>query len=141
MISLNLTIFIQMGLFLVLMLILNRLVFRPMVSLLEEREKRVKDPGADAKGMEAEVERMRLQYEATLNDAKLKAIEERNGLRKEGADREQEIIKNAYKASEETLSDVKGKIEKELDIAREALRKEAAFLSSNVAEKLLGRPV
>lgn len=141
MISLNLTIFIQMGLFLVLMLILNRLVFKPMVSLLEEREKRVKDPGTDAKAMEAEVEKMRLQYDASLNDAKLRAIEERNRLRKEGTDREQEIIKGAYKASEETLSEVKGRIEKELGIAREALRKEAAILSSNVAEKLLGRAV
>lgn len=141
MISLNLTLFIQMGLFLALMLILNVFVFRPMAALLEEREKRIKDPGADAKGMEAEVERMRLQYDATLNDAKLKAIEERNRLRKEGADREQEIVKGAYKASEETLSEVKGRIEKELGAAREALRKEAASLSSNVAEKLLGRAV
>ncbi|HLB05307.1 MAG TPA: ATP synthase F0 subunit B, partial [Thermodesulfobacteriota bacterium] len=67
MISLNFTLFIQMGLFLVLMLILNHFVFRPMVALLEERDKRIKDPGADAKGMEAEVEKMRLKYEATLN--------------------------------------------------------------------------
>lgn len=130
-----------MGLFLILMFILNRLVFGPMVSLLEEREKRVKDPGTDAKSMEAEIEKMSLQYEATLNDARLKAIEERNGLRKEGADQEQEIIKSAYKASEETLSEVKERIEKELGIAREALRKEAAALSSSVAEKLLGRAV
>jgi len=141
MISLNFTLFIQMGLFLVLMIILNHFVFRPMVALLEERDKRIKDPGADAKGMEAEVEKMRLKYEATLNDAKLKAIEERNKLRKEGADREQELVKAAYKASEETLSEVKGKIEKELSTARATLRIEAASLSANVAEKLLGRTV
>lgn len=141
MISLNITLFIQMGLFLVLMLILNTLVFRPMVALLAEREKRIKDPGADAKGMEAEVEKMRLKYEATLNDAKMKAIEERNKLRKEGADREQELVKAAYKVSEETLSEVKGKIEKELGTARATLRIEAASLSANVAEKLLGRAV
>ena len=141
MISLNLTLLIQMGLFLTLMLILNRLVFRPMVALLEEREKRIKEPGADAKGMEAEIERMRLLYEATLNETKLKAIEERNRLRKEGADKEQEIIKEAYKAAEETISEVKGKIEKDLASAREILRKEAESLSSNVAVKLLGRSV
>lgn len=141
MISLNFTLFIQMGLFLVLMLILNRFVFRPMVALLEDREKRIKDPGADAKGMEAEVEKMRLKYEATLNDAKMKAIEERNRLRKEGTDREQELVKAAYKVSEETLSEVKGKIEKELSAARATLRIEAASLSASVAEKLLGRAV
>lgn len=141
MISLNITLFIQMGLFLVLMLILNTLVFRPMAALLAEREKRIKDPGADAKGMEAEVEKMRLRYEVTLNDAKMKAIEERNKLRKEGADREQELVKAAYKVSEETLSEVKGKIEKELSMARATLRIEAASLSANVAEKLLGRAV
>lgn len=139
MISLDFTLFIQMGLFLVLMLILNRFVFRPMAALLEEREKRIKDPGADARGMESEVEKMRLKYEATLNDAKLKAIEERNRLRKEGTDREQEIIKSAYKASEETLSEIKERIEKEVGIARETLRKEAVSLSSNMAGKLLGR--
>ncbi|MEK7850784.1 MAG: hypothetical protein AAB275_02770 [Deltaproteobacteria bacterium] len=141
MISLNFTLFIQMGLFLVLMLILNRFVFRPMVALLEDREKRIKDPGADAKGMEAEVEKMRLKYEATLNDAKMKAIEERNRLRKEGTDREQELVKAAYKVSEETLSEVKGKIEKELSAARATLRIEAASISASVAEKLLGRAV
>lgn len=141
MISIDYTLLIQMGSFLVLMVILNLFVFRPMVTLLEEREKRIKDPGTDAKGMEAEVERMRLQYEATLNEAKLKAIEERNRLRKEGADREQEIVKGAYKAAEGTVSEVKERIEKELSIARETLRKEAESLSSNVAEKLLGRAV
>lgn len=141
MISLDYTLLIQMGSFLVLMVILNLFVFRPMVALLEEREKRIKDPGTDAKGMEAEVEKMRLQYEATLNEAKLKAVEERNRLRKEGADREQEIVKGAYKAAEGTVSEVKERIEKELSIARETLRKEAESLSSNVAEKLLGRAI
>lgn len=141
MISLNFTLFIQMGLFLALMLILNRFVFRPMAALLAEREKRIKDPGADAKGMEAEVEKMRLKYEATLNDAKMKAIEERNRLRKEGTDREQELVKAAYKVSEETISDVKGRIEKELSAARATLRIEAASLSASVAEKLMGRAV
>lgn len=141
MISIDYTLLIQMGSFLVLMVILNLFVFRPMVALLEEREKRIKDPGTDAKGMEAEVEKMRLQYEATLNEAKLKAIEERNRLRKEGADREQEIVKGAYKAAEGTVSEVKERIEKELSIARETLRKEAESLSSNVAEKLLGRAI
>ena len=58
---------------------------------------------------------------------------------KEGTDREQEIIKSAYKASEETLSEIKERIEKEVGIARETLKKEAVSLSSNMAEKLLGR--
>jgi F-type H+-transporting ATPase subunit b len=141
MISLDITLLVQMVLFLTLMLILNRFVFRPMVSLLEEREKRIKEPGSDAKSMEEEVERMRLQYEATLSDAKLKAIEERNRIRKEGAEREQEIIREAYKASEETLSEVRGRIENELRVAREALRAEAAVRSNEVAERLLGRAV
>lgn len=141
MISLNFTLFIQMGLFLVLMLILNRFVFKPMAALLEERDKRIKDPAADARGMEAAVEKMRVRYEATLNDAKLRAVEERNRLRKEGTDREQEIITSAYKASEETISEIKGRIEKEVGIARETLRKEAISLSSSMAEKLLGRAV
>lgn len=141
MISLNITLFIQMGLFLVLMLILNTLVFRPMAALLAEREKRIKDPGTDAKGMEAEVEKMRIQYETTLNETKLKGIEERNRIRKEGADREQEIIKSAQKASEEMMSELKGRIEKEVGDARNFLRVEASALSVNVSEKLLGRSI
>lgn len=139
MISLNFTLFIQMGMFLVLMLILNRFVFKPMAALLAEREKRIKDPGSDAKGMDSEIEKMHLQYEATMNDARLKGVEERNRLRKEGAEREQELVKGAYKASEEALSDVKEKIERELGAARESLKKEAASLSVDAAEKLLGR--
>lgn len=141
MISLNITLFIQMGLFLVLMLILNTLVFRPMVALLAEREKRIKDPGTDAKGMEAEVEKMRIQYETTLNETKLKGIEERNRIKKEGSDREQEIIKSAQKASEEMMSELKGRIEKEVGDARNFLRVEASALSVNVSEKLLGRSI
>ncbi len=141
MISLNLTLLIQMGLFLALMVILNMLVFRPMAALLEEREKRIKDPGTDAKGMEAEVEKMRIRYETTLNETKLKGIEERNRIRKEGSDREQEIIKSAQKASEEMMSELKGRIEKEVGDARNFLRVEASALSVNVSEKLLGRAV
>lgn len=141
MISVNFTVLIQMGLFLTLMIILNKFVFKPMVTLLEERERRIKDPGSDAKGMEAEVEKMRLQYEATLNDTKLKAIEERNKLRKEGTDLEQDIVKGAYRTSEEIMSEIRGRIEKETNAAREALRAEVKSLSSNVATKLLGRSV
>lgn len=141
MISLNFTLLIQMGLFLTLMVILNIFVFRPMAALLAEREKRIKDPGADAKGMEAEVEKMRIQYETTLNETKLKGIEERNRIRKEGSDREQEIIKSAQKASEEMMSELKGRIEKEVGDARNFLRVEASALSVNVSEKLLGRSI
>lgn len=139
MISLDLTLLIQMGLFLTLMLILNRFVFRPMAALLEERGKRIKDPGTDAKGMEAEVEKMRLRYETTLNEAKLRAIEERNKLKKEGAEMEREITQTAYKAAEEMMSEVKERMDKELSIARESLRREAGSLSADAAEKLLGR--
>ncbi len=141
MIEVNYSLLIQMGLFLTLMIILNKFVFKPMVALLEERERRIKDPGADAKGMEAAVEKMRLQYEATLNDAKLRAIEERNRLRKEGTDLEQDIVKGAYKVSEDTMAEVRGRIEKETSVARETLKAEVKSLSSSVATKLLGRSV
>lgn len=141
MINVDISLLIQMGLFLTLMIILNQFVFKPMVALLEERERRIKDPGSDAKGMEAEVEKMRLQYEATLNDAKLKAIEERNRLRKEGTDLEQDIVKGAYKASEETMATVRASIEKETAAARESLRAEVKSLSGSMAAKLLGRAV
>src|SRR5438105_1495995 len=75
------TVFIQLGLFLVLMLLLSRLLWRPYLKVRMERTSRVEGYREEATRLESEAAKRLERAEAALADARRKGSAERAQVR------------------------------------------------------------
>lgn len=141
MIELNLTLLYQIAGFFILYFILNVLLYKPVLKILEERDKNIAGTKKEAETLEAELQKKLLEYENKLNEAKAKAQEERLRIRQEGLDKERELLENARKDSQDRLMAAKAELEKDVKSALTQLKEESKIISKDIAGKILERKV
>jgi F-type H+-transporting ATPase subunit b len=138
-VDLDLTVFVQVGIFVVMMLVLKPLLFDPMLKLFEEREKRIE--GARAEGLKldrvsAEAEK---KYEDAMREARKIAGAERDKLRAEGVRQETEILTGAREEVAKVLEASRANVSAEKASVSAALQAEAKGLGRDLAARVLGR--
>jgi len=138
-IELDITFFIQTGLFLLLVYILNMLIYKPVLRVMEERGKKISGMEADALSADKEVEDKLASYRLELDKAKRLGNADRVTLKKEGLDKETELLGAAHAEAQKTLSAAKDKITKEADSALAILKGMAEEMGKDIADKVVGR--
>ncbi|MBE7415507.1 MAG: ATP synthase F0 subunit B [Deltaproteobacteria bacterium] len=141
MISLDQTLLFQIIGFFVLLIILNRLLYRPVQRILKERDERVAGSLKKAAGTEKEVADGLLGYEKRLKEAAIKGHEERGRLRQEGVDREKAIIEAARAEAAAELAKIRTELDSSRQGALAGLKTEARGLAREIAGKVLDRSV
>lgn len=141
MISLDQTLLFQIIGFFVLLIILNRLLYRPVQRILKERDERVAGSLKKAAGTEKEVADGLLGYEKRLKEAAIKGHEERGRLRQEGIDREKAIIEAARAEAAAELAKIRTELDSSRQGALAGLKTEARGLAREIAGKVLDRSV
>lgn len=139
MINIDLAFVIQLINFLILILILNIFLYKPVRKVLAERQGRIAEAKKRAEGVDLEVQEKMAAYEATLKAMKSGAADERGVLIKEAQAEESAILEAARKEASETLSSIKARVAKEAADARVLLQEQAKALSVDICEKVLGR--
>ncbi|MBW1911264.1 MAG: ATP synthase F0 subunit B [Deltaproteobacteria bacterium] len=84
MISINATLMAQVIHFLILMFILNRLMFQPIMKLIKERKEYTEKTSNRTKSIEFDTERLKQEFISKENDARKNASEERAEYRGTG---------------------------------------------------------
>ena len=139
MISIDWTLGLQFFNFVILLIILNRLLYRPLKKIIAERREKVEGSYARATELKAEIdEKMRL-YQQQLNDAKALANEERNKLKKTAGETEATILSEAHGKATTRLQAIKTQVASEADEAGKILKSETKSLAGQIATKILGR--
>ena len=139
MINLDIAFVFQIVNFLVLLLVLNVFLYKPIRKMLADRDAQVGGAKVRAAEVDRDVQEKMALYEARLREVKLQAGEERSLLKKEAATEEAAILDKAREEAAEQLATIKNKVAKEAADARELLRGEARTLSLDICEKVLGR--
>lgn len=139
MINLDLAFVIQLINFLVLILVLNVLLFKPIRKVLAERHGEISAAKARAAGVDQEVQAKMGEYEARLREVKTQASDERTVLIKEAQAEEAAVLEKARKEATESLTTIKNKVAKEAAEAKQLLQEQAKALSVEICEKVLGR--
>lgn len=141
MLNIDSTFFIQVINFIILIVVLNWLLVKPTLRVLEERKVRVEGSEEEARRLTAEADKNIQDYEQSLATARIDAGRQKEQIRMEGIERENEIIKAAREQSRKTVEDMKLRIEKEAREASSVMKNEVKALSAQIAEKVLGRSV
>lgn len=127
--------------FLAFVLVINWLLVKPILRVLDERRNRVEGNEEESERLLAESERIFNEYQTALKEARIEASREKERLRSEGIERESEIIKTAKEESKNMTDKLKEEIAKESEMALAKMKNEADVLSKVIAEKILEREI
>ncbi|MBN1548613.1 MAG: ATP synthase F0 subunit B [Syntrophaceae bacterium] len=141
MVEINITLVYQMINFFIMIFILNLLLYKPILAVMEKRQKAFEDSESEIKHMNETIAQKMAEYEEKVRQAKLQAVEEKGDIVKEGADKAKEII-DAVRAEVPGMMDgFRAKLDAEVGDARAFLSGKSKELSVEIAEKVLGRSV
>jgi F-type H+-transporting ATPase subunit b len=138
-ISINETLIVQMVSFLIFLFIINRLMFRPLKEVMDQRETHIDTVKSEIDEAEHELGRMNRrikEQETVVKDEafKIRKEMEESGSREAGRIFQtvrDEIIENKKKAEKEIDSQIQG--------SRKQIKTEAEALSISIIEKILDR--
>lgn len=141
MLNIDGTLILQIANFLVLLLILNLILFKPIRRILSQREQEMSSRRKTIEDYQGRV----AQREKDIEDGKVQARKEgfstKEGLKNQGLEEEKRILQEAGAAVEKKLDAAKKDIDAKLVAAREALEDQIAGFSKDLAQKILGRSV
>jgi F-type H+-transporting ATPase subunit b len=136
-INLDKSLFIQMINFLVLLFILWKLLYKPLVSKMEERSSAIKRSLEEAQGARLEAQREREEHAQKLQAAYAEAKAIRETALKEAAEEQRKLVDAARAEAARLIADAKAEMEQDVRRARQQLRQEVSDLAVTVAERLI----
>ena len=138
-ISFDLTYFAQILSFLILVWFLKKYAWKPLMDMMEKRRQFIEDNLANAEKERQEAERIRLEYQEEMRQARSEAqaiIEKATKLSEQQA---AEILAQARKETERMKDTALADIERERDKAVADVKAQVADMSIAVAEKIIQR--
>lgn len=140
-IDIDLTVVIQFIIFLVLLILLTKLVFKPFLEIMKERSENIEGAREKATVLDAEAEEKLESYDEQIKSARKEAANVRGKFRDEGEAQAKEILGGARAKTDAKISAARQKTEKSVKAAQVALQKQADGIAKSIASKLLGREV
>lgn len=140
-ISINETIIVQLILFLVFVFIMNRVMFRPLQSSMEERRSYINKIQQDIIKAEKLVEEHRDQLAKQKAAAQAEAFEIAQTLEDEGAKTANGLLDATRKEMQDFRIHAQADIDAKLMDAREQIQKESETVCLSMMEKVLQRRI
>lgn len=137
MISLDKSLLIQMGNFIVLLIVLHRLLYKPFMAKMEARTEAIRKSLDEAQAARAEAARQQEENALRLRSAHQEAAAIREQALKEAADEQRRLVEAARLESQRLIDTAKAQLDSDIRRAREELRQEVSDLATAVAEKLV----
>jgi len=135
------TVFVQLGLFLVLALVLTKLLWKPYLRVRAERVSRVDGYRKDAVQMEADAAARLERAEAQLAEARRVGSGDRVAARAEAQSREQTLLAEAHAAAQKALGAASTRLDTVVATERARITASARELGAQAARRILGREV
>ena len=136
-INLDRSIVIQAINFLLLLVILGKLLYKPLLAKMEERSSAIKKSLDEAQAARAEAARQGEENAARLKAAYAEAATIREQALKEAAEEQRRLLEAARAESQRMIEAGKAQLEADVRKAREELRREVSDLALDIAEKLI----
>lgn len=135
------TFFCQILLFLLLWAVLRRVLFEPNLTLLANREQHSAGAIQEAAQIKADAEVKGQEYRTQLAAARSGAMQEVEAVYREAQEQSRVLIEQAQDESAQTLAQLRQILEGEIAAARQDLEQRIPDFSSEIAERLLERPL
>jgi len=139
MISINATLVIQVIHFLILVYILNRLIFRPILKLMDERDEHIEKTKKGVDEALDKTEGLKERCVSQVHQARTDATQERTELRETGIAETKELLERSKEETAAIRAETDKETEKEIEMTRPLMHDQVIVLAEGIIEKLLGR--
>jgi F-type H+-transporting ATPase subunit b len=138
-VSLDYSLGIQIVNFLLLIWILNRLLFRPLLGMIDRRKQRFAEAEAEIKHLEELVAQKMADYEEKLRQTKAEALERKTETLRDASEEAKAILDSARSEIPGLMEQFHVRMQGEIEAAKRTLGHQSQRLSIEIAEKVLGR--
>lgn len=126
---------------LLLALILDRLFFRPLLAIIQQREDAVASAKALADQAADEARRATAEFDRQTSSARAEVYRQMDDMRRAGLDDRAALVDATRKEAEAALAQARVALARDVADARARLDKDAETLAANAASRILGRRV
>jgi len=123
--------------FLLLVWLLKKVAWKPILALLDERTESIEKQYAEMERMKTEAEKMQEEYKSQIHRAHAEARDLVQKARSDAEKLKQQLQSESHAQIEKARKEATDRIAHETEMARVELRKFAANLAVGVAEKFL----
>ena len=141
MLNIDGTLILQIANFLVLLVVMNIILYKPIRGILAKREEEMTSRQKAIDDYQGRVRDNEEAIESGMVSARKEGYQEKEALKAQGQEEEKGVLQEAGAAVERKLTAAKKEIDTKLVAAREALEGEISGFSDELAEKILGRSV
>lgn len=136
-IAINGSLLIQVINFLILLVILYRFLYKPLLGMLDARSAAIKRQLAEAQAAREEAQRQLAEFEARFRAAQAEAQAVRERTLREAAETRERLTAEARREAARLLEAAQAQIAQEVRLARSELRAEVGVLAVQIAERLI----
>jgi len=141
MLQINSTLLLQMVNFVMLIWILNRLIFKSILRVAEERRKKTSETLSQALDVEVHTEQLKKRYESDVAESESRGLSERDAIIIQGRAQGGKILEEARLTSADDITNARKELEASMNEARRELKKLLINFSGKMVSKILGRSV
>ena len=138
-ITINETLLFQLISFLVFLFIINRIMFRPLQSVMDNRRNHMDKIQTDTVDAIKELEILTQKLKVQESEVRTEALELKREVEESGSRQAAEIFASSKKEIETLKEKAEMEVKARIAEARKHLKKESEVLVMNVMEKLLDR--
>lgn len=128
-------------LFLTLVFVLNRILFRPIGRVLDERQTLTEGAANEARAARRSYETRLAEYEANIRQARAESYKRSEQERAAAVEERRRLIDDAKQHAHEQIERAKQEIEQQVVHARAALESESRQIAERISRTVLGRTV
>ncbi len=141
--SIDKTVVIQLIIFLVAIYILNKLIFKPFLEVVDKREKLTTGTIEEAIKLEQRANKIIEEYKRKLEEARSLALLERIKMRQEADNAAQDIIETTRSETDSMITKSKINIQNQFEKTQESIEVQIESLGNVIASVITndGRPV
>ena len=138
-INLDKSLIIQVINFGLLLLVLTKFLYRPLLGMMNERTQAIKKSLEEAQAARAEAQREREEHAAKIQAAYGEAQAIRAAALQEAAEEQRRLVEAARAEAARLVDSAKAELAQDVRRARQELRQEVGNLAVSVAEQLIRR--
>jgi F-type H+-transporting ATPase subunit b len=124
-----------------LLIILERLLFRPVVQVLKKREEATSGALARARAQAEEVEAQARQYEAAFQAARQEVYREREEARRRNLSERESMLKDSRAQADSKIKEAQANLAAEVAKAKQEMKDACRLLAQEIVGVVLGTGV
>ncbi|MEZ0328600.1 MAG: hypothetical protein ABWK15_03420 [Dissulfuribacterales bacterium] len=137
----DISLLVQIGAMLLLMVLLNSMLYKPIRQMLKDREDKLSSMRKEVERYEGNAAQLLTQFNQKLADARRMGQQQKEALKAEARAEEKVLMSAAAKESDAKKQQLLSELAADLAVVKQNLDAQCEVFAREVAQKLLGRAV